>query len=56
MNASELIIVVLLISINTVNFSIKNFYLNLEIVKNTFKISINIGFSIMKKDTSCIKM
>lgn len=52
MDINQLLAIVLTISINIIlNRTIRSFYLSLEILKNTFKVSINIGFSNMEKDT-----
>ncbi|WP_459479616.1 hypothetical protein [Clostridium saccharoperbutylacetonicum] len=52
MDIEQLMAIVLTILTNIIlNQTLKSFYLSLEIIKNPFKISVNIGFSSMEKDT-----
>ncbi|AGF59427.1 hypothetical protein B0P06_002234 [Clostridium saccharoperbutylacetonicum] len=57
MTINDIGAVILMILINNVlNFNLKRFDLNLEIIKNNFNIRINIGLDRMEKDTLYMKM
>lgn len=57
MITNELIVMIVTILISDLlNCNLKCFYLNLEIIRNTFKIKVNIGFGTEEKDNSDIRM